>query len=144
MKDVPPAKFSSSRLGARAWLKANAFEAALAIEALVTAAVFFLNPGSPNAAVALGGNTLAWIWNCLYALGGLAVLAGILRVSVPLEAAGLLVLPAALTVNALAIALYEPTWSAFVVYAALTIACLVRAQLVARMAHPHLPDHDAR
>lgn len=140
MKSVPPAKFPTRRLGARAWLKANAFEAALAIEALITAAVFFINPSQPNTAIALGGMTLAWIWNCLYALGGLAVLVGLVRVAVPLEAAGLVVLPAALTVNVFAIALYNPAWSSFVVYVVLCAACLVRARVLVLMTHP--PSHD--
>lgn len=140
MKPVPPAKFSSRRLGARAWLKANAFEAALAIEALITAAAFFTDPSQPHNAVGLAGPVLAWIWNCLYALGGLAVIVGLVRVSVPLEAAGLIVLPAALAVNVFAIALYTPAWSAFVVYVVLTAACLVRARVLALMTHP--PSHD--
>lgn len=131
--DVPVTTFPRRRNAIRSYLGANTFEWALAGQALLTAVVFFLNPNDPNTAVAATGTTLGYIWNGLYTLAALVIVIGMLRLSPPLEAAGLVLLIAALTVNLIAVALFMPSWAPFALYAIITVACLLRMRLLAKL-----------
>lgn len=136
-EDVPVERFPERRRGIRAYLVANAFEWLLAIQALLTAAVFFSDPHSPDTFVAASGPVIGWVWNILYTVAGLAVIGGMVRLSPRVEAAGLVLIVAALSVNVAAIGAYQPSWSAFAFYAAAVLACGLRVRLLWKLTRRH-------
>lgn len=131
--DVHVGSLPNRRHAVRSYLIANTFEWALAGQALLTAIVFFTHPHDPNTAVAATGETLGYVWNILYTAGALAIVAGMLCLSPRVEASGLVLLVAALTVNVVAVALYVPSWTLFVLYAIIVLACFLRVRLLAKL-----------
>lgn len=137
-------------------LYANAFEAAIAFAAMVTALVFVFNPHDPQAAVArqLGG--WAWLWNILYGVGGFGVLVGLVvhgrNVSVwgkrvagdgRVELAGMICLTTALLVNFISISRVTLNAPSTATFAALVIAFCARIRVIMKArAAPDLTGTD--
>lgn len=120
------------RNGVRAYMLANAFEWMLAGQALLTALLFFTT-SNPSSAVGVASPTLGYIWNGLYALAALTIILGMLRLSIQLEAAGLVVLVSAATINIIAIAILTPLWALFASYGLIVVACAVRLRVLIKI-----------
>lgn len=120
--------------GRRGALAAAAFEAALAVAAVASAAAFFLDPDvNGAAAISLFGG-LAWAFQGLYLAGGLLILAGFGLGSLRAELAGLIFLAGALATNVVAVldvrAVTALTTTA--VLGAVLAACVVRGVIIYR------------
>lgn len=117
----------------RAYLYANSFELMLAGQALLTALIFFTTR-LPTSVLGEVSPTLGYIWNALYALAGLTIVIGMVRLSVQLEAAGLVVLVSAATINVLAVVIVGPSWEYVASYALIVGGCLARLRVLVRIA----------
>lgn len=89
----------------RWWHAVDSFEVWIAAAAVYTGLTYllpFLHPAGNARLVAMRFPQLATMWSVLYALGGAAILAGLIRRSPRLEGLGLHLLGSGLTVSVLA------------------------------------------
>lgn len=120
----------------RAYLRANVFEALVAIAAVSTGLAFFLAPESlTNSAIAASTGPLVLAWGLLYAGGGLLVIAGLWASNPRLELAGLSALGASTAIDGIAlVAERGPAgYRVALTYLAVAIACPIRARLVLKL-----------
>lgn len=113
------------------------FELWVAIAAVVSALSYFFLPRTvAGSAVALVvPQWQAHLWNVLYGLGGVGVMAGFWRASPRLEGAGLCLLASGVTVSSLAL-LYVRGWNGvvgFFVTVGVAVACMVRLRVLVRL-----------
>lgn len=117
----------------RAYLVANAWELVIAVAAIVAAVAFFLYPDSgTRTAVGQVLHPYDIAWNLAYGTSGFFVVFGLVRPSPRVELAGLWLLGAAVTINAVAVVALAGGRAVFplLTYIAIIIACFVRGHTI--------------
>ncbi len=131
IRDLPKRLTGSLRL---ARIKANIFEAAIAVFAVLTSLGFLLDPnGLQRTAI---GETLpgvAFVWMVIYGLSGLMAIIGLLRYRFDIEIAGLFLLSGGVLINLVSVisvfGLFDRLPS-IGIYIATVVACLVRINTI--------------
>lgn len=143
-KDLPPTPPLAN-------LYANAFEALIALAAILSAFAFFFSPGS--LAKSLVGEALHpydMVWNAMYLLGGLFVLAGLLvdhhlifgrLAGMAVELSGLVFLGTATLVNLIALVAHAGVDEirGVTTLSAVLLACIARSRSLVAPHKSHVP-----
>lgn len=128
-----PNRYPQSDRSARwPYIQANAFELFTAVLAVVAAVNYYLQPAN------LSDSSVGHIafpdvlWNTMYGVGAILVAAGLLRMSIRVEAMGLSLFAAAVSINAVAIFHYRGTSAAssLAIFVAFGLASLVRIHTI--------------
>jgi hypothetical protein len=120
----------------RSYALANAFELMLAVLAITAAVGFLVWPETvAQSPIGKALHPFDYIWTLGYGAAGVLITIGLLGIRPRLELAGLSLLAAAVSINAVAL------WSvvglhvgviAFINYLAIVLACVVRAAVILR------------
>jgi hypothetical protein len=120
----------------RLYLERHVFEFVIGVLSII-AAISFANDPESLRRTAVGQQLSGWdfVWNGGYGLAGLLIVVGLVIPKPRVEAAGLLLLATALTINVLAIWQVAGTIGATAIasYAAVVIACVGRVRQMIRV-----------
>lgn len=134
--DLTPERVGAVRFRIQ-YLRAHSYEVAIAVAAIVTAMVFFIQPDAlQDSVLGVEGGVMAYVWAGTYFAGGVGVTSAVLFAPHPgawrLEVAGLMLLASAGVVYALVVCTARglPGLPSTTIYLAITVGSLVRAHVV--------------
>jgi hypothetical protein len=114
------------------YIQANVFELFTAVLAVVASLNYYWQPQNLSDSSIGHVQFPDLLWNTLYGVGAILVAAGLVRLSIRVEAAGLSIFAAAVAINALAVYHYRGTSAAatIAIFVAFFLASLVRLHTI--------------